>query len=249
MLGRQNGPVNRRFDGAGSNATAFEPTWSRFVATRAGEIRSATFCAMANAEESNLEREIASLERALRDAVKQADTVKAALDDLEGHRNELAGRLAIARRAAEDYDTRLQERREELVRALEAEAEARLEESVAARDEAANRAADATVELIESFDRLNIARDELAELLAETEATLRRRADTGPEPERLEREWGRLVEFVGKRAQLRLDDELIEAAVADPVGFKITKLPEHLQVIARQRRRDRMRMEGSPETD
>jgi septal ring factor EnvC (AmiA/AmiB activator) len=45
----------------------------------------------------SLQREIATLERALHDARKQTDTVGAALNDLEGHRNELAGRLASAR--------------------------------------------------------------------------------------------------------------------------------------------------------
>jgi chromosome segregation ATPase len=205
---------------------------------------------MANrAEDSNIEREIASLERALRDAVKQADTVSAALDDLEGHRNELAGRLAIARRAAQDYEVRLEERREALTRALEAEAQARLQESVEARDEAANRAAEAVTQLIDSFNGLNTARDELAEVVTETEAKLGRRVDVGAEPERLESEWARLVDFVRKRAKLDLEDELIEAAVSDPVGFKITKLPEHLQVIARQRRRDRIRLQGGAEPD
>jgi chromosome segregation ATPase len=192
---------------------------------------------MANGE--NLQRQIATLERGLRDAVNKAETVETALDDLEGHRNELAGRLAIARQEAADYAARLEELRQELARALEAEAEAKLLEAVGARDDAGNRAAEAIAQLIASFERLDAARGEMAERVAETRSHLRRRIEIGPEPEKLEQEWARLIDFIGTRAQLRLDDELVEAAASDPTGFEIKKLPQHLQVLARQRRLDR----------
>jgi chromosome segregation ATPase len=192
---------------------------------------------MANGE--NLQRQIATLERRLRDAINKAETVETALDDLEGHRNELAGRLAIARQEAADYAARLEELRQELARALEAEARARLLEAVGARDDAGNHAAEAIAQLIVSFERLDAARDELAQRVAEAESHLQRRPHVEPEPEKLAEEWARLIEFIGTRAQLRLDDELVEAAASDPTGFEIKKLPQHLQVLARQRRLDR----------
>ena len=69
--------IERRRDGSGVRGNPDEVTCC------AGSI------AMANGK--NLQREIATLERALRDARKQTDAVGAALDDLEGHRNGLAG--------------------------------------------------------------------------------------------------------------------------------------------------------------
>lgn len=197
---------------------------------------------MANGE--NLQREIATLERALRDAVKQADTVGTALDDLERHRNELVGRLAMARQAEADYAARLEDLRQELARAFEAETQARLLEAVGARDDAGNRAAEAIAQLIVSFERLDAARDEVDEQVAEAESHLRRRIEVGSEPEKLEQEWARLIDFIRTRAQLHLDDELVEAAASDDTGFEIKKLPQHLQVIARQRRFARMRGEA-----
>jgi hypothetical protein len=193
------------------------------------------------AKEENLQREIATLERALREAVKQADTVQSALDDLEGHRNELAGRLAIARQAASDYQTRLEERRQELVHALEAEARARLLDAVGVRDDAASHVAEEIAQLMASLDRLDAARNEVAERTAETQSYLGRRPEIGPEPENLAVEWARLVDFIRDREQLVLDEELVAAAVASPLGHEIEKLPDHLQVIARRRWQERIR--------
>jgi chromosome segregation ATPase len=193
------------------------------------------------ANEENLQRDIATLERALREAAKQADTVQSALDDLEGHRNELAGRLAIARQAASDYEARLEERRQELARALEAQAQAKLLEAVGERDDAANRAVEAILQLIASFERLDAAREKVIERVAEAQTHLGRRPEVALEPEKLELEWARLIAFVRERAQLALDIELVEAAVSSPLGHEIEKLPEHLQVIARRRWQEQIR--------
>jgi chromosome segregation ATPase len=189
----------------------------------------------------NLQRDIATLEQALGDALEETGKAERALDELEGRRNEAAGRVEIARQAAINYGERLEERRQALARTLEAEAQARLLEAVEARDDAANRAAEAIAHLIASFERLDAARAATADLVAETEPHLRPRAEVGPEPEELEQEWRRLVDFVGGRAQLLLDDELVEAAASSPGGFDIDKLPQDLQVIARRRRTERLR--------
>jgi hypothetical protein len=63
---------------------------------------------------------------------------------------------------------------------------------------------------------------------AETEPHLRRRAEVGPEPEELEQEWTCLIDFVSGRAQLLLDDELVEVAASSPGGHDIDKLPQDL---------------------
>jgi chromosome segregation ATPase len=189
----------------------------------------------------NLQREIAALEQALRDALKETGKAERALDELEGRRNEAAGRVEIARQAATNYAERLEERRQALARALEAEAQARLLEAVEARDDAANRAAEAIVHLIASFERLDAAREATAERVAETGAQKRRRAEVEPEPEELEQEWTRLIDFVSGRAQLLLDDELVDAAASSPGGHDIDKLPQDLQVVARRRRTERLR--------
>jgi hypothetical protein len=200
-----------------------------------------TCAGLVMANRDTLQREIASLEQALGDAVKETDKAERALDELEGHRIEAEGRLAIARQAATNYAGRLEERRQALAHAIEVEVQARLLEAVGARDDTANRAAEAIAHLIASFERLDAARAETAERVEEAEPHLGRRAEVGPEPPELEQQWTRLIDFVSRRAELRLDDELIEAAASSPSGFEINKLPQELRVIARQRRRELLR--------
>ena len=194
---------------------------------------------MANAED--LQQEIASLEQARREAVEETNQADQALADLEGRRNEAAGLLEIARQAAANYPARLEELHRALADALEAAAQANLLEAVSVRDDAANRAAKAIRHLIASFERLDAARAATAERLAETHSHRRGRPEVGPEPAQLEQEWARLVDFIRTRAQLRLDDELVEAAASSVLGHEIEKLPQHLQMVARQRRAERMR--------
>jgi hypothetical protein len=196
------------------------------------------------ANRENLEREIVSLEQALAEARDERANAKRALEDLEGLRAEAAGRFEIACRASESYAARLGERREELTRVLDAELQARLRDAIASRDGAALRAAEAIAHLIASFDRLEAARASTAERIAELEAGGRAPTDVGPEPAALDEQWARLVDFVRARAQLALDDELVEAAASSPMGHDIGKLPEHLQVVARERRKERLRAES-----
>ena len=167
---------------------------------------------MANGE--NLHRQIALLQRTLREAAEETDRAERALDDLA---------------------------RQEPRSVAATPLEARLLEAVGARDSAANRAAEAIAQLIASFERLDAARAATDERVAETKSQLRRRAGIGPEPARLEREWARLIDFIRTRAQLHLDEELVEAAASSPAGYDIDKLPQHLQLLARRRRTKRMR--------
>jgi chromosome segregation ATPase len=197
---------------------------------------------MTNGED--LQREIASLEQARREALDEAEEAERVLADLEGRRNETAGRLEIARSAVANYAARLEERHQALAEALKAAAEAKLLEAVDARDDAANRAAGAIAHLIASFESLDDARAAMAERLAETKSHLPGRVEVDPEPAQLEQEWVRLVAFIRTRAQLRFEDELVEAAASSPRGtYDIEKLPQHLQVLARQRRAERLRAE------
>jgi hypothetical protein len=163
---------------------------------------------MTNGED--LQREIASLEQARREALDDAEEAERVLADLEGRRDEAAGRLEIARSAAANFAARLEERQQALAEALKAAAEAKLLEAVDTRDDAANRAAEAIAQLIASFERLDDARAAMAERVAETESHRPGRVDIDPEPALLEQEWVRLVTFIRTRAQLRFEDELVE---------------------------------------
>jgi DNA repair exonuclease SbcCD ATPase subunit len=185
----------------------------RLRARNIGQETSEVSLAVTNRED--LQRDISSLEQALAEAVQATEDAQRALDDLEGLRNEAAGRLQLAHQAAGSYAARLEERRKELAQAVVAE-------------------------LIASFERLDAARASTGDRVTEFEARAGRQVDVDPEPAELEQQWAELVDFVRARAQVRLDEELVEAAAASPGGYDIKKLPEHLQVIAHRRRRERM---------
>jgi len=191
------------------------------------------------ADAEDIRREIAALEHGLHEAVERQTDAQRGVQDLEARRAEAAGRLAIARQAAADFEARLEQRREDLERALEAAAAARLAEAHDARAEAARRAAQAVGGLVAAFEELDAARATVDERVAEA-AARGRRAEPVEEPPELERAWERLVQFVQARTDLQLDYELVEAAIASPLGHEIKNLPEHLQAVARTRRAERM---------
>ena len=87
-----------------------------------------------------LEAGVAELERALADAQAQLRAAEATLHDFEEQQSQAAGRLALAMRAAADFEARLQVQREALRQAARESAETALAQAVETRDGAARRA-------------------------------------------------------------------------------------------------------------
>ncbi len=184
--------------------------------------------------------QVASEVQGLRDELEAARlrTVEngAALEDLGRQQDAAAGRLELSRRQAVEYMARLEEREAELeeLRRQEAAYET-FRAALRSRDAAGVETAAAIDAVLNSF----AAFVGLQEAVAASRAAVPPRFDVSvsPEPEELVEAWQRMVEFVRTKIDEQLMDEVVEGAARSVAGYDIGKLPEHLQAIARVRRR------------
>jgi signal recognition particle GTPase len=198
------------------------------------------------AEETKTEEtrhELEALEQDLQRAREAAEENQAALSALDEQRSEREGRLALARRAQQDFERRLEEKRAELARA---EAEAALEalkKELRNRDVAAEAFASAAQSVITRLENFDTAQEGVetalrAMLLGQAQA----RVEAAELPDDLDAQPGvftealtTLTEIVSQRADHDLERDLIEAAARSPMGHDISRLPAHLQGMARER--------------
>lgn len=190
--------------------------------------------------------ELAALEQELERATQAAEEIHAALSELDEERREREGRLALALRAQQDFEQRLEEKRVELAR-IEAEAALeRLERALGARDVAAEGFASAVRAVMTRLQDFEAAQDDAenawqAVLLSRGPANERAagaelQGDLKAQPGVFTEALTMLTELVSQRADLDLERDLVEAAARSPSGKDISTLPTHLQGLARSRR-------------
>lgn len=190
------------------------------------------------------QKKLAALERELERVRHQAEKEEAALRALDDQRREREGRIALAQRARQDLERRLEETRVEQERA---EAQAALEAFERSLDER-----NAAAEHFAAAARDVVARLREYEAACEVAVNAWQAVPSGPggrksvESERA----GELahdpavvaesLELLTASVRDRLDDELerdlVEAAARSPMGHDIQRLPTHLQALARERR-------------
>lgn len=164
---------------------------------------------------------------------------EAALEDLGRQQDAAAGRLELSQRQAADYRTRLEELEAELEEARREEAAyVAFSAALSSRDAAGlatAAAVDAALDRFADLGRLQDAAD-----VAREAVSPRYELPVSREPAELVDAWQRLVEFVRSRIDEQLQDEAVELAARSSPGraaHDIGKLPEHLQAVARNRRR------------
>jgi hypothetical protein len=177
------------------------------------------------------------LERALASAAESLDDASARLQTAETRSQELAeqqdvtrGEMSIAQRAVADLTAEISRLQQALAEADVDEAREKVAAAVRRRDDGAADAAAAIDNLLTLLEEI----EEHRRAVTEAQKELRAMTPTpGPPPPRepsvLDEPLGRLEAFVDARSA-------VTAAAKSPAGFGITKLPEHLQELARQRR-------------
>jgi hypothetical protein len=177
------------------------------------------------------------LERALASAAESLDDASARLQTAETRSQELAeqqdvtrGEMSIAQRAVADLTAEISRLQQALAEADVDEAREKVAAAVRRRDDGAAEAAAAIDNLLTLLEEI----EEHRRAVMEAQKELRAMTPTpGPPPPRepsvLDEPLGRLEAFVDARSA-------VTAAAKSPAGFGITKLPEHLQELARQRR-------------
>jgi chromosome segregation ATPase len=183
--------------------------------------------------------EIAARREQAREKVTENDRRLAALEE---QRLELEGQTALARRAITDYEQYLDRLQEELVAIEIDEAHSVLAAAVAARDRAAKDAADAARNLRAAHDGLQANRQTVEEARRRL-LSLDRSSKTvvPPEEPTYEAAWRELAPVVENELDVRLETEIVAAAAKSGNIHEIERLPEHLQVLARERRRELIR--------
>lgn len=180
--------------------------------------------------------ELKNLRDALDELTLRTTSYETALEDLSVRRDEVAGRLDLARRQAADFTNRLVAKEAELEETRKLAAYQAFKESVSSRDDAAAHAASAIDEVIAALTLLSGLQDAVA--AASRAVPPEFDVSSVEPPDVIESAWQRLVDYVRSRIEERLQDEAVEAAARSFQGYEINKLPEHLQALARQLRAD-----------
>jgi predicted nucleic acid-binding Zn-ribbon protein len=161
---------------------------------------------------------------------------------LEEQRVELEGQTALAERAITDYEQYLERLQDELAAIKVGEARSALEAAVAARDRAARDAADAARNLRAAYEGLQAERQSV-EAARRSLVALDPSSRTAVLPEEPEYAdaWHDLAPRVKEELDIQLESELVDAAAKSGNVYEIDRLPEHLQILARERRRELIR--------
>lgn len=195
-------------------------------------------------ETEKTRNELAALEQEFQGARQAAEESQAALSALDEQRREREGRLALALRAQQDFERRLEEKRAELARAEAEAALEALEKALRDRDVSADAFASAAQSVITRLQDFDTAQQEVEKA---RQAILLRgpaeaRAAAAELPDDLDAQPGvfaealtTLTENVTQRADHDLERDLVEAAARSPMGHDISRLPTHLQGLARER--------------
>ena len=163
------------------------------------------------------------------------------LAEVENEHQELEGAVKLARRALADLDAHAAQLNEELRAVAVDEARAAVAEAVRARETAAEEAAQAARELRAAFDRLQQAREGVESAQTALRDLGIRREAVELEQTSFEEEWQSLAPLVEAELNTRLQLQIVAAAAASTNPLDIEALPEHLRVLARERRRELLR--------
>lgn len=193
------------------------------------------------------ERRLQQAEENLRQAVTRHEQTQRELQELEERRDQIRGESELARRAIADFEQLKERSQQELASvAMLEQARATLAEAVEARDEVVARAAGAfesAVTVLEEVEAKRAAVVEAHRRLKSLDPAAGRFAPD--EPDLLHEPWQRLVSAVKAELDGELESEMVEAAARSHLPSALNALPEHLRVLASQRRNEiqRERME------
>jgi regulator of replication initiation timing len=193
-----------------------------------------------------ISQDIETLQQEVSDLHAQAEADSAAFAALEAQLSELKERLSSTQGNLAGYEARLAEKQTELAQAKRDEAAKVYEETVRAREEAAARVAQAANNVLSELDAYEQATRTFQELIDDMRGAGAPgngfvAPDLSEAPEVFGEPWESLVAAVKLRINEQFENELVEAAASSLMGKAIDELPEHLQELARTRRRERIK--------
>ena len=193
------------------------------------------------------ERRLQQAEESLREAVTRHEQTQRELQELEERRDQIRGESELARRAIADFEQLKERSQQELASvAMLEQARATLAEAVEARDEVVARAAGAFESAVTLLEEVEAKRADVVEAHRRLKSLDPAAGRFAPdEPDLLHEPWQRLVSAVKAELDGELESDMVEAAARSHLPSALNALPEHLRVLASQRRNEiqRERME------
>lgn len=190
------------------------------------------------------QKKMAALERELERVRHQAEKEEAALRALDDQRREREGRIALARRAHQDLERRLEETRLEQELAEAQAAIEAFEQALDERNAAAERFAATARDVVAGLREYEAACETVINAWqaipkgpgGRKSVESERAGELTHDPAVVAESLELLAATVRDRLGGEFERDLVEAAARSPMGHDIQKLPAHLQALARERR-------------
>ncbi|HZG34333.1 MAG TPA: hypothetical protein VEY87_00655 [Gaiellaceae bacterium] len=190
-----------------------------------------------------LERRLAAAEASAEEASARLERTQKRLGEIDDERATILGETEIARRALADLGDEIARSRDALAAFEVEEARVALTEAIRRRDQVlidAAAALNTAVDLLQEIDARRAAVTEAREQLGQVEP--RSRGDRAPEePDVLHEPWQRMVATVKAQLDEALEIDIVEAAARSNAPSALNSLPQHLRVLASERRRQLQR--------
>ncbi len=173
----------------------------------------------------------------LRDAVALHEQTQQQLRELEERRESVLGESEQTRRAMADYERLMEQSRNELAAFEVEETRVALAEAVQLRDAIIAKtgaALDSAVSLLEMIDAQRAAVAEAHQRLRSLDHTVGRAAPE--EPDSLHEPWQRMVAAVKTELDEELESDIVDAAARSNSPSALNALPQHLRILATERR-------------
>lgn len=190
-------------------------------------------------ERSEIESKLASVAERLRLSEQRVRVLTDRLAAMEEEHEALLGETALAKQESVDFQQYVDRLQEELALAIRIEeAQASFQQVVDARDAALEQASLAVEQVAAALHRVDEVREAVAEAHAQLQSVDSDARPVPPEPLDFSERWTAVAPLVEQALGRRLDSELIEAAARSGNHLVVKALPEHLRVLATQRRRE-----------
>ncbi len=185
-----------------------------------------------------IERKLQLAETNLRNAIARQEQTEQQLQELENQREAILGESEIARRARADFQRLSEQSRGELVALEIDEAREALAAAVRERNDVIARAATALDSAVSLLGTIDSRRAAVLEANAQLRSLDKAAGRTAPEePDILHEPWQRMVLAVKSELDGELESDLVDAAARSNLTSALDSLPQHLRVLATERRR------------
>lgn len=196
-------------------------------------------------ERSEIESTLASVVQRLKLSEERVRVLTDRLAAMQEEHDALLGEAALAKQESVDFQQYVDRLQEELAVAIRIEeAQASFQQVVDARDAALEQASLAVEQVAAALEHVDVVRESVAEAHAQLQSVYPDANPIPAEPLDFRERWTAVAPLVEQALGRRLDSELIEAAARSGNHLVVKALPEHLRILAIQRRREFLQRGG-----